>query len=377
MSLGFIEILKVFTVFQIFLVFLFLLRNFSGKSKKNLLLSIFIISKALSILDSLFISHWRELPLFFTNFIALGSGCQFLLGPALYLIIVETTRRKIVFEYKHLLHLIPFGLYTVLVISQFQIHDYATKTNLLQNWFPYSMLWNKISCTLMYFLFDIYGIASLIELSRSKTDIYKVYSQSVERNIFYLKFLIYDFMIVWGINMISWYVNYGQPWSYILWVITVLNIFFIANAVVYQGLKFPETFQDEVLGKQKYEKNALSDSEKDEYIKKLKEYMDEHKPYLNPTLSLTDLANELGMPSFALSQVLNLKAGQNFYEFINNYRIEESKRLLAESSQNGKTILEILYQCGFNSKSVFNSAFRKYTSMTPSEFKKFSTYQLQ
>jgi AraC-like DNA-binding protein len=183
-------------------------------------------------------------------------------------------------------------------------------------------------------------------------------------------------MIVWGINTIALYIEYGQTWSYILWIVTVLNIFFIANAVVYQGLKFPETFQDESNGKQKYEKNPLSDAAKEEYIKQLKEYMATHKPYLNPLLSLSDLAKELKMPSFVLSQVLNLTAKQNFYEFINNYRIEESKRLLTASNGNGKTILEILYQCGFNSKSVFNSAFRKYTCMTPSEFKKFNAFQV-
>jgi len=88
------------------------------------------------------------------------------------------------------------------------------------------------------------------------------------------------------------------------------------------------------------------------------------------------LANELKMPSFVLSQVLNITAKQNFYEFINNYRIQESKRLLTSSTENNKTILEILYKCGFNSKSVFNSAFRKYTNMTPSEFKKFNAFQV-
>lgn len=376
MNLGIIEILKVFTIFQIFLVFVFLQRKFNDKSKKNLLLSIFILSKAFSILDSLLISHYTETIKISTNLIGLGSACQFLLGPTLYLIIVETTRRKIVFEFKHLLHLIPFVLYTGLIISQFQIHDYAAKIILLQNGFPYSMKWNKVGNTFMYFQFAIYGIASLIELSRSREDIYKFSSLSIERNIFYLKFLIYDFMIVWGINTISLYIDYGQPWSYILWVVTVLNIFFIANAVVYQGLKFPETFQDESNGKQKYEKNPLSDAAKEEYIKQLKEYMATHKPYLNPLLSLSDLAKELKMPSFVLSQVLNLTAKQNFYEFINNYRIEESKRLLTASNGNGKTILEILYQCGFNSKSVFNSAFRKYTRMTPSEFKKFNAFQV-
>jgi len=377
MTLDIIDILKIFTLLQILLLVVFLLRKINSKSKKNLLLSIFILSKAFFIVDTLLIVHYTEAIKISPNIIGLGLGFQFLLGPSLYFIIIETTRRKIVFKYKHLLHLIPFVLYICFIVSQFQIHDYATKIDLLHKGFPFFMKWSRLVNTFMYIQFDLYGIASLIELSCSRDDIYKVSSLSIERNIFYLKFLIYDFMIVWGTNAVSWYVNFSMPVYYILSVITTLNIFFIANAVVYQGLKFPETFQYESNGKQKYEKNPVSDIEKEEYIKKLKELMTARKPYLNPTLSLSDLAYELKMPSFVLSQVLNLTAKQNFYEFINNYRIEESKRLLTSSNENNKTIIEILYQCGFNSKSVFNSAFKKYTRMTPSEFKKFNALQLQ
>lgn len=377
MNLSILEILKVFTVLQIFLVFIFLIRNTKRSTNKNLFLSIFVLSKAFSIIDSLLISHYTETIKISPNLAGLGSSCQFLLGPALYMIIIETTRRKVVLNYKQLVHIIPFVLYIAFFVSQFQILNNASKIKLLQNGFPYSMYWNKLGATLMYLHFTLYGFASLIELSRSSEDIYKVSSLSIERNIFYLKFLIYDFIIVWGINTISMYVNYGQPWYYVLSVITVLNIFFIANAVVYQGLKFPETFQDVLIDKPKYEKNPITEAEKEEYITKIKEYMIAKKPYLNPTLSLPDLAKELKMPSFVLSQVLNIMAKQNFYEFVNNYRIEESKRLLTSSAKNGKTILEILYQSGFNSKSVFNSAFRKYTSMTPSEFKKYNALQLQ
>lgn len=377
MKLGFLDILKVFTIFQIFLVVIFLLRNTNRRSKTNLLLSILILTKAFVILDGLFIRHWVETVKITPNLIGLGMGFGFLTGPLFYLLIIEITRRKTSFNYKHLLHFIPFVLFLGFILSQFQFQDYATKIFLLENRFPYAANWVKLADISMYFHFAIYAILSLLELSRSRENIYEEFSQSIERNIFYLKFIAYDYLIVWGLNTFEWYVSYGQFFSYALRVITTLNIFVIANTIVYQGLKFPKLFKDDSPKKPKYEKNALTDSEKEEYIKKLKEYMDAHKPYLSPTLSLSDLANGLGMPSFALSQVLNLKAGQNFYEFINTYRIEESKRLLTQSSQNSKTILEILYQCGFNSKSVFNSAFKKYTGMTPSEFKKFTSYQLQ
>jgi len=74
---------------------------------------------------------------------------------------------------------------------------------------------------------------------------------------------------------------------------TVLNIFFIANAIVYGGLKFPHIFGIEDAGRQKYEKNLLSEAEKEHYGRKLLEFMETRKPYLEPTLSLSDLATQL------------------------------------------------------------------------------------
>jgi len=98
--------------------------------------------------------------------------------------------------------------------------------------------------------------------------------------------------------------------------------------------------------------------------------METQKPYLDPTLCLNNLAEKLAIPTHHLSQVLNICLNQNFFDFINSYRIKESRRLLSEQDPRKKTIIEILYQTGFNSKSVFNVAFKKYTGMTPSQFRK-------
>ncbi len=71
-----------------------------------------------------------------------------------------------------------------------------------------------------------------------------------------------------------------------------------------------------------------------------------------------------------LSQAINEGLGKNFFEFINRYRIEEAKRLLTDPADKKITVLEVLYQVGFNSKSSFNTVFKKQTGLTPSEFKK-------
>jgi AraC-like DNA-binding protein len=99
-------------------------------------------------------------------------------------------------------------------------------------------------------------------------------------------------------------------------------------------------------------------------------YVKNNKPYLNPELTLDQLASQLSLRSRLLSQVINEELGQNFYDFINRNRIEEASRLLTNPKDRKITVLEVLYEVGFNSKSSFNTLFKKYTGLTPSEFKK-------
>jgi AraC-like DNA-binding protein len=348
----------------------FLLLHSRRKSKRNLLLVLFIISKALFVGDSLLITFHQHLPMFIVDMTCLGTTFQFLLGPAIYYIMVVTTNNSFSFKPKHILHCLPFLVYFGFIVSQYQIQPIETKLVMLQNWFPYSAPWSRTVSFLNYIHFSAYGAIALKVLSRAKEDMFTCNSQSVERNIVYLKFLIYDFIIVWGINILAMFIPFGQTGDSILQIVTVSNIFFIANAIVYQGLKFPQLFHDEPENRSKYEKNMLSEDERKEYSKKIREYVVQNKPYLNPMLSLSGFAEQLALPSYVISQVLNVSFNQNFYNFINQYRIEESKKVLSNFKSKEKTILEVLLQCGFNSKSVFNSAFKKHTGITPREFKK-------
>jgi AraC-like DNA-binding protein len=100
----------------------------------------------------------------------------------------------------------------------------------------------------------------------------------------------------------------------------------------------------------------------------LESVMSLQKPYLDPLLTLPVLARKAHIPPRALSQILNVELKQNFFDYINTRRIEESKRLLRENADSNRTVLEILLEVGFNSKSSFNSAFKRYTGMTPTSF---------
>lgn len=102
----------------------------------------------------------------------------------------------------------------------------------------------------------------------------------------------------------------------------------------------------------------------------LKELMDTSKPFLNPKLTIHDLAQEINIPSHQLSRVINTEFHCNFFEFINSYRIEEFKRNVLSPGIEKFTILALAFDCGFNSKSAFNRIFKEYTGITPGEFMK-------
>ena len=116
-----------------------------------------------------------------------------------------------------------------------------------------------------------------------------------------------------------------------------------------------------------YGKNRLAEDLMEEYGRRLREAMQGRSLYRDPDLTLGALAKRLEIPPVSLSQLINRETGGNFHRYINGLRIQEACRLLLDDP--GKTVLEILYEVGFNSKSTFNSAFKAGTGMTPREYR--------
>ncbi|WP_247234533.1 helix-turn-helix domain-containing protein [Telluribacter sp. SYSU D00476] len=104
------------------------------------------------------------------------------------------------------------------------------------------------------------------------------------------------------------------------------------------------------------------------HIEKLEKHMDANKPYVNPKLSLAELAGQVDMPSHLLSRIINEHFEKNFFDFINSYRIEEFKRLINDPRNHNLTFLSLAYEVGFNSKTAFNRSFKKITNQTPREY---------
>ena len=89
--------------------------------------------------------------------------------------------------------------------------------------------------------------------------------------------------------------------------------------------------------------------------------MNKEEAFLNPSLTIFDLAKGLNITSIELSLFLNKEPHKNFFDYINEYKIEKAKQILQDPDKKSLTILEILYEVGFNSKSSFNTAFKKFT----------------
>ena len=108
----------------------------------------------------------------------------------------------------------------------------------------------------------------------------------------------------------------------------------------------------------------------EEYHRRLLKLMENESVHADTELTLSALAEKLGISSGYLSQIINEKENKNFFEFVNRYRIDAAKMKLVNPDYNQYSIMGIALESGFNSKSTFNALFKKYTGQTPSSFKK-------
>lgn len=101
----------------------------------------------------------------------------------------------------------------------------------------------------------------------------------------------------------------------------------------------------------------------------LSQFMEKEKPWLDPELTLSDLAAQFQLNPVQLSALVNNGIGKNFNDFVNEYRVEAIKKRLDEGASKQFSLLGIAYECGFNSKATFNRAFKKHAGVTPGEYK--------
>lgn len=119
----------------------------------------------------------------------------------------------------------------------------------------------------------------------------------------------------------------------------------------------------------KYKTSSLDDIFAEKLYSETVNIIESERLFLNNQFRLSDLAERLNYSLHHISQVINKYSGQNFSDFINNYRVEECKKQLRNPKRINETILAIAFECGFNNKASFNRSFKKITGLTPSEYR--------
>ncbi|GAB1416382.1 hypothetical protein MASR2M117_17880 [Paludibacter sp.] len=144
-----------------------------------------------------------------------------------------------------------------------------------------------------------------------------------------------------------------------------------SNLERYKEMKEPLCKEIQELRNQensKEKKWKLTEIEIDSNYKRILDYMQKDKPYLDSNLNLTKFSSALCACSHNISLTINLRFNQNFFDFINTYRVEEAKQMLKNNNISSITVEAIGFDAGFNSKTAFYRAFKKYTGLTPMEF---------
>lgn len=153
----------------------------------------------------------------------------------------------------------------------------------------------------------------------------------------------------------------------------LVSSYFVLKALyqpqIFSGIDYETVTISNLIKKPKTQKLELN-SEAKEKIKVLKAYMKEKEPFLNPELTIQNLASQIGFSQKEVSIIINQYMDKHFFDFINDYRITKAMSILENPKEKELTVLEILYSVGFNSKSSFNTAFKKHSSLTPAEYRK-------
>jgi AraC-like DNA-binding protein len=220
--------------------------------------------------------------------------------------------------------------------------------------------------------FLVYLVFSLKLLRAHKENIRHSYSYLENINLNWLRFLITGQMIVWPLLLLAEILQI-EPHQ-LIWVplalfIYLMGYFSITQPEIISGEIIYEKKTDKASGK-KYAKSSLTPEMADNYYCRLTKLLETEKPYLKNDLTLQSLASSLSLSTHFLSQVINQKFNQNFYDLINNSRIEEAKKIMSDPEKNHLSIAAVGFEAGFNSVSSFNSFFKKMMKMTPSEFRK-------
>lgn len=235
-----------------------------------------------------------------------------------------------------------------------------------------SSTWFKMSYgAISVISFIGYSIPSLVNVHRHRINLKNEFS-TIDRKItlgwllfviiFYMSFMSIAYVL--GIvNVVTRIATYSQlvTFSFILMLVYIFSFYGLLQEQIY--------LQDERASQDIYKNPRLTAHEKQEIRKALEHYFATEKPYLISELTIHHVSNQLHISRHTLTELLNTEIGKNFYQFVNDYRVQEVKSKLAATEFAHFSIDAIGFECGFNSKSSFYAVFKNATGMTPSQYK--------
>lgn len=294
-------------------------------------------------------------------------------GPFIYFLLHSLTTNKLSLK-QIIFHSLPYLFFLILQIIFLAIR--------LDFYLPIARTYMNVLYSLIPASFLLYGLWAFLKIlnfqKRIKITLYIVLISNI---IILFALVVFYFNVVWNSKVIMDQpgLDIGGLMIYTLFLLSLLSIllFVVSRSsrpvkTVENGNKTNEllNIEDQIVTKVSaslYSKSGLSESDLDRYENLLDLFIVNSKPWLDAELKLDGLAYDVKIPGHHLTQLLNMRKGKNFNEYINEFRIEHACSLL-DTSQNTVSLEELGYNCGFNSKTTFYRWFKQLKQMTPAQY---------
>jgi AraC-like DNA-binding protein len=356
------------------LLFAILLFIFSKNNKSNRYLLFYLINLGLHTVLRFGFSHGGY-HLIVLPYILFPSA--FLFGPLLYLytrsVLYENSHTKnevILFSIPVVIIFITHIAFNFLYPEMGNITDILTQSGVIATYTKTMIIIGNIYNILITLL-------AFISLKKYIFIIYNNFAITKIDEILWLKVLLFFNVSLYTCYLLTTLFTLGETSNFLPVNSTEGFIMLgMAYLILFYYIKKPSLFiLDKDISSEKeeiplkYTKQNLSETTRKEYIKKIEEYFVLRKPYLEETISLSEISAKIGIPSHHFSMTINIEKNRNFHNFINDYRIEEAKKILQDKNYSDTNILNIAFKSGFQSKSVFNRVFKQITGKSPKDYR--------
>jgi AraC-like DNA-binding protein len=283
-------------------------------------------------------------------------------GVFLYLYVSSLTNQLLENRKVLILHFIPVSVMYLYLVTFF-ILPADQKIQVYRNQGAGYELFNIVRWYAIVFSGIFYVAWSALLLKKHRNKIRDQFSDLGKVNLQWLQILTFGMGGIWF--LVIFFRNEILVLAGMVIFVFLIGFFGVRQAVIFTPAQGPSDDNEQ---KKKYPKSGLTEEASGELHQKLIRLMTEDSLYKKSDLSINDLSSRLGVHPNYLSQIINQKEKRNFYDFVNAFRFEEFKRLIAMQKNQQFTLLALAYDCGFSSKSSFNRYFKRATGQTPSEY---------